>query len=77
MIIIPPKGPTSLSKEAIILSDDELEAVIHALYDGRDRATQAGTKHYNTRGRHYGKMTIDELDVFMAQLRVYQKEKGA
>jgi hypothetical protein len=66
--IIPPSG-TFLSQGAIILDDNELAAVIHALIEERDRVK-------NAEGDHYGRMTIQELEELIAQLQAHQEEKG-
>lgn len=61
MVIIPPT-PTFLSKGAIVPDKREIEVIIYALLQERDRVVRA--------------MSIEELNVLISRLQQYQKQRG-
>lgn len=68
MITIP-EGPICLRSRAVVLSQAELEVILHALIEERDRVVRAG-------GNQYGLMTIEKLSSFIAELQNYKNERG-
>jgi len=68
MVIIPGKQ-SFVHDGAIVPSIKELKTTIHALIEERNRVVRG-------HGDHYGEMTILELDVYIAQLQQYAKERG-
>lgn len=68
MKVIEP-GKTFCASGAVVTTEHEVAAVIHALIEERDRVVRA-------HGDHYGEMTIRELNVFIDQWRDYQKKNG-
>lgn len=68
MIIIP-NGTSFLSKGAIVPSEAELEAMIHALREERDRIVRAG-------GDCYSKMSLEEVAILIKDLLKYKAQRG-
>jgi len=64
----PPSG-YFLNKGALVFTNNELTTIIHALMVERDRVVRAN-------GDRYGLMSIEDLNQFIEQLRVCQKERG-
>lgn len=69
VVIQPTQG--FLRSGAVVLTDEELDIVIHALLTEYDRV--AGVKG----ATNYGTMTLTEFRYFISELQRYRKEKGA
>lgn len=68
MNVISP-GTTFCASGAVVLTEQEVATVIHALTEEHDRVVRA-------HGSYYGGMTIRELDIFISQWQEYQKARG-
>lgn len=69
-MIIVEASPTFLSKGAIVPTDEELDAMVHALIEERDRVIRG-------HGTHYGHMTIERVNELINDLEEYRKQRGA